>query len=86
MKKWEQLTNKEKVVNISAYPQEARNDKNDYVSLCAFRALGYTKVALNDNYPDIRIEAFRAFGFTSNALQDSNYYIRKEASLYFENY
>ena len=83
MKKYEELTYKEKLACVSLYPEEAKRDEDADIRRDAYRAMGYTEEAKKDKDADIRREAYRAMGYTEEAKRDEDADIRAEAELYF---
>ena len=84
IKKYNKLTNQEKLALVRFYPEEAKKDEHWRIRLEAYRALGYTEKALNDKDYDVRLRAYRTLGFTEQALKDENADIRQEAKIYLD--
>ena len=84
MKKYEDLTEAEKLACLSLYPEEAKQDEDWFIRREAYRALGYTDEAKKDKNWFIRREAYRALGYTEDDKKDADSDIRREAKLYLQ--
>ena len=56
-KTWDEMSDEEKLTCITYFPKEAKQDKDRFIRLKAYRALGYTEEAKQDESWDIRQEA-----------------------------
>ena len=57
IKKYNKLTNQEKLALVRFYPEEAKKDEHYIIRQEAYRILGYTKEAFKDREESIRQEA-----------------------------
>ena len=57
IKKYNKLTNQEKLALVRFYPEEAKKDEHYIIRQEAYRILGYTKEAFKDREESIRLKA-----------------------------